>query len=117
MTQTLEFRKEIYALAEKYDFAIIEDDPYGYLSLPAYRPPQGIFQLKEFLTVDEYIADHLVPSYLTIDTTGRVIRIETFSKLFAPGLRLGFMVAHKDFINAISNYQHVVTRFLQVHPK
>lgn len=111
LTQTLEFRKEIYALAEKYDFAIIEDDPYGYLSLPAYRPPQGIFQLKEFLTVDEYIADHLVPSYLTIDTTGRVIRIETFSKLFAPGLRLGFMVAHKDFINAISNYQQVVTRF------
>ena len=36
-TQSLEFRKKIYDLAVKYDFAIIEDDPYGYLTLPKYE--------------------------------------------------------------------------------
>lgn len=109
-TQDLEFRKKIYALAEKYDFAIIEDDPYGYLTLPPYSKPEGLHKLNDYLTVDDYLQDHLVPSYLTIDTTGRVLRIETFSKLFAPGLRLGFMVGHKDVIAAIANYANVVTR-------
>lgn len=109
-TQTLEFRKKIYALAEKHDFAIIEDDPYGYITLPPYAKPEGLHNLNEFLTIEDYLSDHLVPSYLTIDTTGRVLRIETFSKLFAPGLRLGFMVGHKDVIAAIANYANVVTR-------
>ncbi|ODV64816.1 aromatic amino acid aminotransferase II [Hyphopichia burtonii NRRL Y-1933] len=110
LTQTLEFRKKIYALAEKYDFAIIEDDPYGYLTLPPYQKPQGFVKLDELLTIDEYLKNHLTPSYVTIDTSGRVIRVETFSKLFAPGLRLGFVVAHKKFIKAIDNYAAVVTR-------
>lgn len=109
-TQTLEFRKKVYALAEKHDFAIIEDDPYGYLALPPFRKPESFLKLDEFLTVDEFITNHLTPSYLTIDTTGRVIRVETFSKLFAPGLRLGFVVAHKKVIDAISNYANIVTR-------
>lgn len=110
LTQSLEFRKKVYALAEKYDFAIIEDDPYGYLTLPPYAEPSNIHSVKDYLSVEEYLKDHLVPSYLTIDTSGRVLRIETFSKLFAPGLRLGFIVGHKDVIEAISNYSNVVTR-------
>lgn len=109
-TQSLEFRKKIYALAEKHDFAIVEDDPYGYLTLPPYTKPEGLHSLNEFLTIEDFLKDHLVPSYLTIDTTGRVLRIETFSKLFAPGLRLGFLVGHKDVIKAIANYANVVTR-------
>ncbi|KAK6461840.1 aromatic amino acid aminotransferase II [Scheffersomyces coipomensis] len=110
LTQTVEFRKKVYELADKYDFAIIEDDPYGYLALPPYQTPSSTIKLDTFLTVDEYLKDHLVPSYLEIDTKGRVIRIETFSKLFAPGLRLGFIVAHKEVIKAVSNYSAIVTR-------
>lgn len=109
-TQDLEFRKKVYALAEKYDFAIIEDDPYGYLTLPPYSKPEGLHKLNDFLTIDDYLKDHLVPSYLTLDTSGRVLRIETFSKLFAPGLRLGFIVGHKEVVTAIANYANVVTR-------
>lgn len=109
-TQDLEFRKKVYALAEKHDFAIIEDDPYGYLTLPPYSKPEGLHKLNDFLTIEDYLKDHLVPSYLTIDTTGRVLRIETFSKLFAPGLRLGFLAGHKDVIAAVANYANVVTR-------
>lgn len=110
LTQTLEFRKKVYALAERYDFGIIEDDPYGYLTLPAYSKPEGFLKLDEFLTVDEYLKEHLTPSYLQIDVSGRVLRIETFSKLFAPGLRLGFIVAHKKVVQAVARYSAVVTR-------
>ena len=109
-TQSVETRKKVYALAEKYDFAIIEDDPYGYLSLQSWQKPANTFKLNDFLEVDDYIANHITPSYLTIDTSGRVLRIETFSKLFAPGLRLGFIVAHKRFTKVIENYSNVVTR-------
>lgn len=106
-TQSLDFRSKIYALAEKYDFAIIEDDPYGYLTLPPYSKPEGLHKLNDFLTVDDYLQNHLVRSYLTLDTSGRVLRIETFSKLFAPGLRLGFLVGHKDVIAAIATYSNL----------
>lgn len=110
-TQDLDFRKKVYALAEKYDFGIIEDDPYGYLTLPPFSKPNKQFKLDDFLTLDEYLTNHLKPSYLTIDTSKRVVRVETFSKLFAPGMRLGFIVASKEMVTAVTNYAAVVTRF------
>ncbi|CAX42383.1 aromatic amino acid aminotransferase, putative [Candida dubliniensis CD36] len=113
-TQSLEFRKKVYDLAVKHDFAIIEDDPYGYLTLPKYEKPNiaggNINELKNDLTIDDYLKNHLTPSYLELDTTGRVFRVETFSKLFAPGLRLGFVVGHKKVIEAVKNYSDVVNR-------
>lgn len=111
LTQSLEFRKKVYALAEKYDFIIIEDDPYGYLTLPPYKQPDGLVKLDEFITIEDYIKNHLTPSYLEIDTYGRVLRIETFSKLFAPGLRVGFIVGHEKMIEVIANYSVLVTKF------
>ncbi|ODV76986.1 aromatic amino acid aminotransferase II [Suhomyces tanzawaensis NRRL Y-17324] len=110
LTQTLGFRKKVYALAEKYDFAIIEDDPYGYLTLKPYEKPAKEADLQNLPTVEDYLKNELTPSYVTLDTSGRVIRVETFSKLFAPGLRLGFIVAHKNVIDAISKYATLVTR-------
>ncbi|KAM9904831.1 hypothetical protein OXX79_002500 [Metschnikowia pulcherrima] len=109
LTQSLDFRKKVYALAEKYDFAIIEDDPYGYLTLPPYKESE-VKTGPPSLEIDDYLKNHLTPSYITIDTSGRVLRVETFSKLFAPGLRLGFLVGHKKVIDAILRYSAVVTR-------
>ena len=92
-------------MAVKYDFAIIEDDPYGYLTLPKYEKPNiggsGNNELKNDLEIDDYLKNHLTPSYLELDTTGRVLRVETFSKLFAPGLRLGFIVGHKKSLTQL----------------
>lgn len=110
LTQSFAFRKKIYQLAEKYDFAIIEDDPYGYLTLPPYEKPEESIDYTKTLDLQDYLQNHLTPSYLTIDTVGRVVRIETFSKLFAPGLRLGFMVGHSAIIKAIVSYANIVTR-------
>lgn len=112
VTQSLETRRQVYALAEKYDLLIVEDDPYGYLTLPKWHKPASTFKLQEFLEVDEYLAHHLTPLYLTLDHSGRVVRIETFLKLFAPGLRLGFIVAHRRVIDVIEQYANLVTRAL-----
>ena len=59
-TTTAARRQEVYALAAKHDLLIMEDDPYYYLYLDAGGPP---------------------PSYFSMDTDGRVIRMESFSKV------------------------------------
>lgn len=111
LVQSLELRKKIYALAEKYDFAILEDDPYGYLALPSYNDiKSGKVDVNKEISVSEFIDDVLYPSYLSIDTSGRVVRVETFSKVFAPGLRLGYIVGSKNFIKAINSYANISTR-------
>ena len=42
--------------------------------------------------------DSLVPSFLSVDVDGRVVRLDTFSKTVAPGCRLGFVTAQPDLI-------------------
>jgi len=42
-----------------------------------------------------------VPSYLHVDTDGRVIRLDTFSKTVAPGCRLGWITAQPAFVERI----------------
>lgn len=76
-TTTLERRKEILALAYKYNVLILEDNPYGDI---------------RFAGVD-------VPSLKSLDTKGHVIYAGTFSKTLAPGLRVGFMCAPQTITN------------------
>jgi 2-aminoadipate transaminase len=75
-TMSWEKRKGVYALAKKYDAIILEDNPYGDLR----------FEGEE------------IPSIKTLDTDGRVIYAGSFSKILAPGLRVGYAVAQKDII-------------------
>jgi len=70
-TMSLEKRKAVYELACKYDFIILEDDPYGELRF----------------------AGENVPSIKSFDTEGRVIYSSTFSKIIASGFRTGFVSA------------------------
>lgn len=76
-TMSLEKRKAVLALAEKYDFIILEDDPYGDLR----------FSGKD------------IPSIKSLDTAGRVIYSRTFSKILAPGLRVGYVSAPAEIIS------------------
>ena len=75
-TTTLARRKELYALAQKYDVIIIEDNPYG----------------------DLRFAGEDVPSIKSMDTDGRVIYAGSFSKVLAPGIRVGYGIAPKEII-------------------
>ena len=45
--------------------------------------------------------DSLVPSYLSLDVDGRVVRLDTFSKTIAPGCRLGWITAQPKIIERI----------------
>lgn len=75
-----ERKQEIYKLAQKYDFLILEDDAYYFL----------------------HFMDNQPTSILSIDTEGRVIRFDSFSKIFSAGLRLGAVTAHKDILEKMS---------------
>ncbi len=76
---SLERRKALLELADREDFLIIEDDPYGRLRFRG-EP---------------------LPSLKSLDTSGRVICLRTFSKTLAPGLRTGYMVGNPEFLRRI----------------
>lgn len=76
-TWSEERRKKIVELANEYNVAIIEDNPYGELRFEG-----------EFL-----------PAIKHYDTEGRVVFLGTFSKIFCPGLRLGWVCAEKEVLN------------------
>lgn len=80
-------KKEIYELARKYDFLIIEDDPYYFLQ---FNKPW-------------------VPSFFSMDVDGRVIRADSFSKVLSSGLRVGFMTGPKSLIERIVLHTQVST--------
>ena len=73
-------RKKIVELSEKYNIAIIEDSPYRQIRFEG-KAPRMIFRL------DQETAK-----------THNVISLFTFSKTFAPGLRVGVIVAHENII-------------------
>lgn len=75
---TLEERQMLAALAQKYDFLIVEDSPYREL---------------------RYEGEH-IPSLYSLDPD-RVIYLGSFSKIFAPGFRLGWAIAHPDILDKI----------------
>jgi 2-aminoadipate transaminase len=82
-------RDELVLLSDKYGIPIIEDDPYGQL---------------------RYEGEHISP-LVVLDRTnlqrdngyllGNVIYLSTFSKVMAPGLRLGWIVAPPDVISRL----------------
>jgi kynurenine/2-aminoadipate aminotransferase len=92
-TLTFERKKQIYALACKHDLIILEDDPYFFLSYgTAKAPAPG----KE----KDFVRPHN-PSFFSLDTEGRVIRFDSFSKILSSGLRLGTVTGPKAFVERI----------------
>jgi len=78
-TVSLSHRKELLNIASEYDFLIIEDDPYGELVFDG----------------------NPIPSIKSFDKKGRVIYLSTFSKILAPGFRLGWVIASKEIIDKL----------------
>ncbi|XDG09667.1 hypothetical protein ABKA04_009282 [Annulohypoxylon sp. FPYF3050] len=93
ITQPAERRKAVYAVAEKHDLYIVEDDPYYLLPLGPYENSTGTKSSRiSFPRLDEILRT-LPPSYLSVDISGRVLRLDSTSKILGPGLRCGWMTA------------------------
>ena len=105
-TLSAERRAAIYKISQKYDFIIVEDEPYYFLQMDQYSNDQAVREAKT--TSHEAFLDSLVQSYISIDTEGRVVRLDSFSKVLAPGSRLGWIVAQKNLTEKYLK-QHDVT--------
>mgnify|MGYP003365716864 FL=1 len=113
LTESFTKRKLIYDLCLKHNVFIIEDDPYGYLQLPKFdknKPFNNPYENGSF-TLKTFTNNLLVPSYLTLDTKGIVLRLETFSKVVCPGMRLGFIVANSFFTERLANISQLTNRY------
>ncbi|KAF9910295.1 hypothetical protein BX616_010889 [Lobosporangium transversale] len=80
VSQTLERKKEIYQIARDHGLLIFEDDPYYYLQYD----------------------EKLVPSYLSMDVDGRVLRFDSMSKVLSAGLRIGWATGPSELIETIN---------------
>lgn len=104
-TQTLQRRKEIYAVAEKHDLYIIEDDPYYFFQFETLRhtsPSPSSTDVDAFL-------GQLIPSYLSLDVSGRVLRLDSTSKVLGPGLRCSWMTGSASIISRLLYHLDVST--------
>ncbi|KAJ2387127.1 hypothetical protein GGI23_006346, partial [Coemansia sp. RSA 2559] len=99
-TMSLARRRGIYAVAQKHNLVIVEDDPYYYLQLGPYKPLTDVKDPEDRYK-DLPGTASLIPSLLSIDTDGRVIRLDSFSKVLAPGLRCGWITAPRYITDKI----------------
>ncbi|MDP1659838.1 MAG: PLP-dependent aminotransferase family protein [Methylotenera sp.] len=83
-----ERRKRLLALAEQYDFLIIEDDS-------DYE-----FNFSQKVTLP----------LASIQKSNRVIYIGSLSKVLAPGFRIGYIVAPKEIIHQCANQVTLIDR-------
>ena len=79
-----ERRRHLLRIAERFDLLILEDDPYQLVQLDDRKP---------------------MPTLQSMDKDGRVIRLDSFSKIFAPGLRLGYATGPEPVIRMFQLYK------------
>ena len=80
VTLSLERRKKMIELAHEYDVIILEDNPY--------------FELR-------YSGEYVLP-IKSMDEEGRVIFAGSYSKVIAPGIRVGYACAPQDIISKMT---------------
>ena len=86
ITWPVERRKAFMDIVNRYDFPVLEDDPYGEL---------------------RYDGDK-VPSLKSMDTKGNIIFLGSFSKILMPGLRIAWMVADPVIIDKVVKLKQAV---------
>jgi len=79
VSMSLRRRERLLELAGAHDLLVVEDSPYREL---------------------RYDGEHL-PTLRSLDTEGRVIYLGSFSKILAPGMRLGWAVADPEIVEKL----------------
>jgi 2-aminoadipate transaminase len=102
-TLSLSRRRRLLELAERYDFMIFEDDPYGDIRFEGER----------------------IPSLKALDISGHGIHMHSLSKTFVPGMRLAWVVGEagvirkmaiaKQFVDSCTNTlaQYILLEFIR----
>ena len=80
ITMSEERRRRLVALAERYGFIILEDDPYRRLRFEGDP----------------------VPPIKAFDEAGVVIALGTVSKILAPGLRIGWAIGAREIVDRMA---------------
>lgn len=107
-TQGIERRKKIYRVAQKHDVYIMEDEPYYFLQMQPYTG-QGVPDVPPPASHEQFLKS-LVPSYLSIDVDGRVMRMDSFSKVVSPGSRVGWITASEQIVERYKMHADVSTQ-------
>ncbi len=89
VTMSLEKRRRLYEIAKKNGLLILEDNPYGELTFDGQK----------------------MPTIKSMDDCGIVLYSGSFSKILAPGLRLGFICANR----AITQKMVIAKQVSDVH--
>jgi 2-aminoadipate transaminase len=76
-------RERLVALAAEYGLLLVEDDAYGELGFEGER----------------------MPSLASLDHDGWVVHVSTFSKILAPGVRVGFAVGRPEVIGRLAQFK------------
>ncbi|MDK2854646.1 MAG: 2-aminoadipate transaminase [Thermococcaceae archaeon] len=84
VTMSEKRRKRLLELASEYDFLIVEDNPYGEL---------------------RYSGEPVKP-IKAWDDEGRVMYLGTFSKILAPGFRIGWIAAEPHLIRKLAHTKY-----------
>jgi 2-aminoadipate transaminase len=81
---SLERRSHLLQIASRYDLPVLEDDPYQLIQLEDNDP---------------------LPTLQSLDSEERVVRLDSFSKIFAPGLRLGYASGPAEIVGYFQLYK------------
>ncbi len=84
VTLAADRRARLVELADRHDFVVIDDNPYGALRYEGAFPPA--------------IAAGRTAGQTSVGGPGRVVSLGSFSKVLAPGLRLGFVMAARPIL-------------------
>lgn len=80
VTMSLARRHRLIDLANRYDVIVVEDSPYRALRYDGAS----------------------VPTIKSLDTQGRVVHLGSFSKILAPGMRLGWALASPEILDKLA---------------
>ncbi|MEA1971894.1 MAG: PLP-dependent aminotransferase family protein [Candidatus Cloacimonadota bacterium] len=92
ITMSLQRRYAIIELAIKYDIPILEDNPYGALRYTGEAIPD-MYKIAR----NEFNNNQIVTC------------VKSFSKILGPGLRLAYLIGHKDVIDYMGKWQQKIT--------
>ena len=83
MTMSVERRQQLSDIADEYGIPIFEDDPYGFV---------------------RYEGEHL-PSIFSFNKNNNVLYAGSFSKILAPGARIGWVIGPENIIRKMTVFK------------